>query len=114
MTDVDLRGTALRYGVVGGGATAVVLVGLAVLLDFPLLLLGMLMVGIPIFIVPGIVGVTNEGIETTAASARIGSSTGDPTQYDPGNILPIPNPLEAVCWLCGVGVAGIVVIAAVA
>lgn len=114
MTDVDLRGTALRYGVVGGGATAVILVGLAVVFEFPLLLLGMLLVGIPIFVVPGIVGVTNEGIETAAASARIGSSTGNPTQYNPGNVLPIPNPLETVCWLCGVGVAGIVVIAAVA
>lgn len=114
MTDVDLRGTALRYGVGGGGATAALLVGLAVVFEFPLLLLGMLMVGIPIFIVPGIVGVTNAGIETAAASARLGSSAGDPSQYNPGSILPVPNPLETVCWLCGVGVAGLVVIGAVA
>lgn len=114
MSDVDVRGTSLRYGVVGGGATAALLVGLAAWQGFPLLLLGMLMVGIPIFIVPGIVGMTDAGIETAAASARIGSSTGNPEQYNPGNVIPIPNPLETVCWLCGVGVAGIIVIAAVA
>jgi hypothetical protein len=113
MSDVDLRSTALQYGGIGGGATALLLVGLAVFFEFPMLLLGMLMVGIPIFIVPGIVGLTDAGIETAAASARIGSSTGQPEQYNPGNLVPIPNPLEFVCWLSGVGVAGIVVIVAV-
>jgi hypothetical protein len=113
MPDVDLRGTALRYGAIGGGVTALLLVALAAFFEFPLLLLGMLMVGIPIFIVPGIVGITDEGIETAAASARIGSSTGQPEQYNPGNLIPIPNPLAVVCWLSGVGVAGIVVIVAV-
>ena len=113
MSDVNVRGVALRFGTVGV-ATAVVLAGVAVAADFPLQLLGMILTGLPLFVVPGLVGITDAGIETAAASARIGASTGQPEQYQAGNILPIPNPLQAVCWLCGVGVSGIALIAVVA
>ncbi|WP_336036349.1 hypothetical protein [Halobacterium yunchengense] len=110
MSDVDLRATALRYGAVGV-ATAAVLVGVAAAVDFPLLLLGMALTGVPLFVVPGILGVTDVGLETAAASARIGASTGHPGQYQAGRVIPLPNPLQAVCWLCGVGVAGVLVMA---
>lgn len=114
MTDVDVRDTALRYGVLGGGLTVAALTGLAAWQGFPLLLLGMLLVAVPMVVVPAIVGITDAGIETAAASARIGRSAGNPSQYNPGRILPIPNPLETVCWLTGVGIGGLVLIAAVA
>lgn len=110
MSDVNLREVALQFGTVGV-ATALVLTGVAVVADFPLKLLGMILTGIPLFVVPGIVGITDAGIETAAASARIGASTGQPEQYQAGNVIPIPNPLQAVCWLCGVGVAGVVLLA---
>ena len=113
MSDVNVRETALRYGAVGV-ATAAVAVGVAVAADFPLKLLGMFLVGIPLFVVPGMVGITDVGIETAAASARIGASTGQPEQYQTGRVLPIPNPLQIICWLSGVGVSGIVLIALVA
>lgn len=114
MSEVDRRGTALRYGVFGGGLTLAVLTGLAAWQGFPLLLLGMLLVGIPVLLVPAIVGITDAGIETAAASARIGRSPGTPSQYDPGDLLPVPNPLEPVCWLTGVGGGSVVLIAVVA
>lgn len=113
MSDVDFRATALRYGSLGVATTALATV-VAVVTESPLLLLGMILVGIPLFVIPGIVGVTEAGIETAAASTRIGFSAGDPGQYDPGRVLPIPNPLQAVCWLCGVGASGVVLLAAVA
>jgi len=110
MNNVNLREVALQFGTTGV-ATTLVLTGAAVVADFPLKLLGMILTGIPLFVVPGIVGITDAGIETAAASARIGASTGDPGQYQAGNVIPIPNPLQAVCWLCGVGVAGVVLLA---
>lgn len=113
MSDVNVRAAALRYGTVGV-VTTVVLVGAAVAAEFPLKLLGMILTGVPLFVVPGIVGITDAGVETAAASARIGASTGQPEQYQAGHILPIPNPLQVVCWLCGVGVGGIVLLALVA
>jgi len=77
MNDVNLREVALQFGTTGV-ATTLVLTGAAVVADFPLKLLGMILTGIPLFVVPGIVGITDAGIETAAASARIGASTGDP------------------------------------
>jgi hypothetical protein len=94
MDDSDVRTAALRWGAVAGPLTVTVLVAVAVLVDFPLLLLGMLTFGIPLFVVPGVLGVTN--------------------QYQPAHSLPIPNALEVLCWLSGVGVAGGVLLAAVA
>jgi hypothetical protein len=113
MASSELRATVLRNVAVGFGA-AVVLFGVALFVDFPLLLLGMLMVGIPLFVVPAMVGLTDVGIETAAASARIGASTGQPEQYQTGSLLPIPNKLQVVCWLSGVGVVGAVLLATVA
>ncbi|WP_232702839.1 hypothetical protein [Halobacterium wangiae] len=110
MSDVNLREVALRFAA-AGVATTLVLTGVAVAADFPLQLLGMILTGVPLFVVPGIVGVTDAGIETATASARIGAPTGNPEQYQTGNVIPIPNPLQAVCWLCGVGVAGVVLLA---
>ena len=113
MSDANVRATAVRYGTVGV-VTTLVLVGIAVVADFPLKLLGMILTGIPLFVVPGVVGITDVGVETAAASARIGASTGQPEQYQTGRVLPIPKPLQVVCWLLGVGVSGVVLLALVA
>ncbi|WP_232687224.1 hypothetical protein [Halobacterium zhouii] len=107
MSDVDVRGTALQYGIGWGGLTGVLTVALAVVVAFPLKLLGALMFALAAFIVPAIVGITDSGIETVAASTRIGFSAGDPNDYRAGH-LPVPNALQVVCWLCGVGVVGLV------
>lgn len=112
MSDVNLRGKALLWGSVGV-VLAAVAVAVAVWQDFPLLLLGMVLFGVPLVVVPLAVGITDTGIETASSGARLGRSMGDPDQYDPGN-LPIPNKLEVVLVLCGVGVAGIALMAVAA
>jgi hypothetical protein len=114
MDDSDVRTAALRWGAVAGPLTVTVLVAVAVLVDFPLLLLGMLTFGIPLFVVPGVLGVTDTGLETASSNAFMGADVGDPNQYQPAHSLPIPNALEVLCWLSGVGVAGGVLLAAVA
>jgi hypothetical protein len=108
----DLRRTAAVYVPVGAAAAAA-LVALAVVQGFPLLLLGMTLLGVALVVVPAVVGVTNEGIETTAASTRIGFDAGDPNQYRPSR-LPVPSALEVVCALSGAGIVGLVVVAATA
>lgn len=113
MSDVDLRGEALRWGS-AGIVLAAVLVAIAVVQEFPLLLLGMLLFGVPLVVVSLTLGVTDVGVETAASAARIGRAPGNPTQYDPGEVLPIPNKLEVVLLLSGVGVVGLVVLAVAA
>lgn len=110
MTEVDLRGEALRWGGVGA-ATAVLIVAVAAFRDFPMLLLGMILFGVPLTIVTLAVGITDQGIETAASATRLGFDAGDPSQYDPGSI-PIPNKLQVILWLSGVGVGGLVVLVA--
>ena len=110
MSDVDIRGTALRFGVGWGGLTGVLAVALAVVFAFPLKLLGFLLFGLAAFGAPSIVGITDSGIETMAASSRIGFGAGNPNDYRAGH-LPVPHPLELVCWLCGLGVVGLVTLA---
>lgn len=110
MSDVDLRETVLRYGVGWGSLTGVLAVALAVALSVPLKLLGGVLAGVAAFAAPTIVGITDSGLETVSASARIGFRAGDPNDYRAGH-LPIPNPLELVCWLCGLGVVGLVTFA---
>ncbi|MFB6270301.1 MAG: hypothetical protein ABEH83_10175 [Halobacterium sp.] len=114
MVSNSFRRTALVYGAVAGPATVAVLVAVAVTVDFPLLLLSMLTLGIPLFVVPAIVGITDTGIETASSNAFMGRDAGDPTDYQPDHTLPIPGKLAFVCWLSGVGVAGAVLMAAVA
>ena len=110
MTDVDVRGAALQYGVGWGGLTGILAVAFAVILAFPLKLLGAVLFGIAAFVVPAIVGITDSGIETMAQSSRIGFGAGNPNDYRAGQ-LPVLNALEVVCWLCGVGVVGLVTLA---
>lgn len=110
MTDVDISGAALRYGVGWGGITGVLAIALAVVFTFPLKLLGAILFGIAAFVAPAIVGITDSGIETAAASTRIGFDAGDPNDYRAGR-LPVPSALELVCWLCGLGVVGLVTLA---
>lgn len=102
----ELKTVAVRWG--GGGVvTAAAATAVAVLNDFPLLLLGMVLFGVPLMIVPLTVGATDTGIDSASASAVIGEDIGDPQQYDPGSVLPIPGAVQVVCWLSGVGVAGL-------
>lgn len=113
MTEVDIRAAVTYWGSIGvacGALTAAAAVATA----FPLLLLGMVLFGVPLVVVPLIFGVTNTRLDTTAGATRIGFSAGDPGQYEPGRVLPIPNSLQVACWLGGVGVVGLVVLAAAA
>ncbi|MFC3477343.1 hypothetical protein [Halobacterium litoreum] len=105
MVTSELKAVAVRWGGVGV-LTAAVATGAAALNDFPLLLLGMILFGVPLMIVPLTVGVTDTGIDSASASAVIGDDIGNPQDYDPGNVLPIPGKVQAVCWLSGVGVGG--------
>jgi uncharacterized membrane protein len=107
MTDLDVSGAALRYGVGWGGLTGVLAIALAVVFAFPLKLLGAILFGVAAFVAPAIVGITDSGIETAAASTRIGCAIDNPNDYRAGH-LPVPNPLEAVCWLSALGVVGLV------
>ena len=113
MTKIDLRQTALRWGSIGA-ACAVVATAVAAVQSFPLLLLGMILFGVPLMVVPLIFGVTDTRLDTTAGASRIGFDAGDPGQYDSGRVLPIPNSVQAACWLCGVGVVGLAVMAVAA
>ncbi|MCD2200113.1 hypothetical protein LPA44_09400 [Halobacterium sp. KA-4] len=112
MASDSLRTAALRYGVVAGPVTVALLAGVAVLVDFPLKLLGVLTLGVPLLVVPAVVGATDAGIETAAGSVLVGAEAGDPSDHQPDRILPVPDPLDVVCWLSGVGVAGAVLLAA--
>ncbi|SEW26937.1 hypothetical protein [Halobacterium jilantaiense] len=113
MTERSLRQSVFRWGSIGA-ACAAIATALAVVQSFPLLLLGMILFGVPLMVVPLIFGVTNTRLDTTAGATRIGFSAGDPGQYEPGRVLPIPNSLQVACWLSGVGVVGLVVVAAAA
>lgn len=106
MTDTDLRATALRWGSIGA-ACATVATALAALQSFPLLLLGMILFGVPLTVVPLIFGLTDTRLDTAAGATRIGFDAGNPNQYDPGRVLPIPNGVQVACWLSGVGVVGL-------
>lgn len=113
MSEVDLR-AAVTYWGSAGVACGAVAAAVAVVQSFPLLLLGMVLFGVPLVVVPLVVGVTDTRLDTAAGATRIGFSSGDPGQYDPGRVLPIPNPLDFLCWLGGVGVVGFVVMAVAA
>jgi len=113
VTDVDLR-ESVQYWGSAGVACALVAVAVAAVQSFPLLLLGMVLFGAPLMVVPLLVGLTDTRLDTTAGATRIGFGAGDPAQYDPGEALPIPNALDVVCWLCGVGVVGLAVMAVAA
>lgn len=113
MADVDLRRLTLRYGVGWGGLTGVALVAVAAVASVPLKLAGGVLVGVGLFVGPVVVGVTDSGIETAAASTRIGFGAGDPNQYQAGG-LPVPHPVEIALWSTGVGLVGVVTVAAVA
>lgn len=113
MTDVGLRETALQWGSIGA-ACATLAVALAVLQSFPLLLLGMVLFGVPLIVVPLIFGATDARLDTTAGATRIGFDAGNPNQYEPGRVLPIPNSVQVACLLSGVGVVGFVVMAVAA
>ena len=113
MTDVDLRETALRWGSVGA-ACATLAVALAVLQSFPLLLLGMVLFGVPVMTVPFMVGLTDTRLDTASGGSRIGFEAGNPADYEPGSPLSLPNGVQVACWLCGVGVVGLVVMAVAA
>lgn len=113
MTELDLRQTALRWGSIGA-ACATLAVAVALVQSFPLLLLGMVLFGVPLMVAPMIVGLTDTRLDTASGATRIGFDAGDPSQYDPGRALPIPNGVQVACWLCGVGVVGLVVMAVAA
>jgi len=113
VTEVDVEQSAVQWGSVGA-CCATLATAVAVLQSFPLLLLGMILFGVPLVVVPLVVGVTDTRLDTTTGATRIGFDAGNPSQYDPGRVLPIPNGLDVVCWLCGVGVVGFVVLAAAA
>jgi hypothetical protein len=110
MSEVDLRSEALQWGSIGV-VTAGLAVAVAVFRDFPLLLLGMILFGVPLCVVPLALGNTDAGIETAAASTRLGFDAGQAEQYNPGSI-PIPGKLQVILWLSGVGVGGFVVMVA--
>lgn len=110
MTEGNLR-TAVTYWGSVGVACGALAAAAAVAASFPLLLLGMVLFGVPLVVVPLIFGVTDTRLDTTAGATRIGFSSGDPGQYDPGRVLPIPNSVQVACWLGGVGVIGFVVMA---
>lgn len=114
MDQSAVRSAALRYGVVAGPLTVGLLTAVAVGVDFPLKLLGMLALGVPLFVVPGVLGITDTGIETASSNAFVGADVGDPSDYQADHSVPIPNVLEVICWLSGVGVAGGVLLAVVA
>ncbi|MCD2204636.1 hypothetical protein [Halobacterium sp. KA-6] len=88
MASDSLRTAALRYGVVAGPVTVALLAGVAVLVDFPLKLLGVLTLGVPLLVVPAVVGATDAGIETAAGSALVGAEAGDPSDHQPDRIPP--------------------------
>jgi len=113
VTEPALRQTALRWGSIGA-VCATLAVALAVVQSFPLLLLGMILFGVPLMVVPLTVGLTDTRLDTAAGATRIGFDAGDPGQYDPGRVLPIPNTVQVAAWLSGVGVVGLVVMAAAA
>jgi hypothetical protein len=113
VTEVDLR-AAVQYWGSAGVACAVLAVAAAVATSFPLLLVGMVLFGVPLVVVPLVVGVTDTRLDTAAGATRIGFDAGDPGDYDPGRVLPIPNPLDVLCWLCGVGAVGLVTMAVAA
>ncbi|MDH5019346.1 hypothetical protein [Halobacterium rubrum] len=71
----------------------------------------MVLFGVPLVVVPLVVGVTDTRLDTAASATRLGFDAGDPGQYDPGRVLPIPNPLDLLCWLCCVGLVTMAVAA---
>lgn len=113
MSENDLRKSVLVWGSVGA-CVGVLTVAVAVLQSFPLLLLGMLLFGVPLMMVPLIFGVTDTRMDTAAGATRIGFDAGDPNEYEAGPVLPIPNSVQIACWLSGVGVVGLVVLAVAA
>jgi hypothetical protein len=113
VSELDLRRAVLQWGGVGVACGAVA-TALAVAQSFPLLLLGMVLFGVPLLVVPLIFGVTDTRMDTTAGATRIGFDAGDPGQYEAGRVLPIPNSVQVACWLCGVGVVGLAVLAVAA
>lgn len=86
-------------------------VALAVAESFPLLLLGMVLFGVPLLVVPLMVGLTDARLDTASGSTRIGFDAGNPADYEPGSLLALPNSAQVVCWLCGLGLVGLVVMA---
>jgi hypothetical protein len=103
----------MRWGGVGvaSGALAVVV---AEIQSFPLLLLGMVLFGVPVMTVPFMVGLTDARLDTASGATRIGFEAGNPADYEPGSPLSLPNGVQVACLLCGVGVVGLVVMAAAA
>lgn len=110
MAQADLQQTAIQWGSIGA-CCATLAVAAAVVQPFPLLLLGMALFGVPLMVVPLIFGATDARLDTAAGATRIGFDAGNPSDYDPGRVLPIPNGIQVACWLCGVGVVGLVVMA---
>jgi hypothetical protein len=113
VTDVNLRRMALRWGSVGV-LSGIVATAVAVVQSFPLLLLGMVLFGVPLMIVPLMVGLTDTRLDTTAGATRIGFDAGDPGDYEASRVLPIPNTVQVACWLGGVGVVGVALMAVAA
>ncbi|MFB6068458.1 MAG: hypothetical protein ABEJ90_00850 [Halobacterium sp.] len=111
MSEVNLRASARKW-VPFGVLTGLLVAAAAVWQGVPPLLLGMVLFGVPLVVVTLTIGVTDTGIETAASMSRLGRSPGNPTQYDPGEVLPIPNKLGVVLWLSGAGVVGLAVLVA--
>ena len=113
VSDVDVTQSATQWGS-PGACCATLATAVAVAQSFPLRLLGMVLFGVPLVVVALVVGVTDTRLDTASGATRIGFDAGNPGQYDPGRVLPVPNGFDVVCWLCGVGAVGLLVGAAAA
>lgn len=104
-----LRRYVLRYTLVGGALTGLLAFAVSVAMDLPTPPVGLVLLLFALLVLPFLVGVTDTGLEAAAAGAAVGSGTSDPESLQPG--FGDLNRAAFACYLVGVGLAGIVLIA---
>jgi|GEM_PF-2643583 len=111
MARKSVKRHALRYTILAGLPSGVLILALAIVGGVPPLLASFALALVGGILSTLIVGATEAGLDTAATGAHAGFMDGsDVSKYQPDGVQ-LPGLLAIVCWLVGLAIVGIAAVA---